>query len=89
MTEEKKFDKYKEVVLGKTLIVLENDDGEPDEEFELVVKNSEKMLIMNYFQVQEQAKKNYDLVPASLTDEIETLFFNLFKRVVFRPDTYK
>lgn len=86
MTEEKKFDKYKEVIEGKTQIILENEGDTPDEEFELIVKNSEKMLIMNYFQVQDLAKKNYDLVPTNLTDEIETLFFNLFRRAYPNDD---
>ena len=86
MTEGNKFDKYKEVIEGKTQIVLENDGDVPDEEFELTVKNSEKMLIMNYFQVQEQAKKDYALVPAPLTDTIEILFFNLFRRAYTDED---
>ena len=75
-----KFDKYEQIVEGKTKIILKDDDGNAEDEFELVVRNSEKMLIMNYFTVQNQATRRLEFVDPRLTDRIEALYVQLFRR---------
>lgn len=75
-----KFDKYEQIVEGKTKIVLKDDDDKVEDEFELIVRNSEKMLILNYFTAQNQASKRMVEVDSKFTDKVEALYIQLFRR---------
>lgn len=72
------FDKYKEVVEGKTKIFFYDAVGKPVEDYDLIVTNDEKMLLLNYFMAQQQAAQKMEPVPRSFTSKVEALYFDLF-----------
>lgn len=74
------FDKYEQIVEGKTKIVLKDKAGKVEDEFELIVRNSEKMLILNFFTAQSQAARKMESVDTRFTDKIEALYIQLFRR---------
>lgn len=72
------FDKYKEVVEGKTRIFFYDENGKPEEEYDVLVSNDEKMLLLNYFMAQQQVVQKMEPVPRKFTKTIEDLYLELF-----------
>lgn len=77
---ESKFSRYSEAVEGKVKLILKDDDNKVVDTFELLAKNSEKMLILNYFGISRQATQSIELLAPENTDTLEQTMFTIFQR---------